>query len=166
MLKSEKKLSASMEDYIEAIVALRKEKGVARVRDISHRLKVKNPSVTSALATLSNAGLAIHERYGYVDLTLKGEMMARDVQRRHDTLLKFLSEILKIDSKIAEVDACKMEHSISPETLERIIKFMEFIETHPKRERPNWLKSLNHYFKTGRRPRGDKQLKEKAKVIK
>lgn len=165
MLKSEK-LSASMEDYIEAIAALKKEKGVARVRDISHWLNVKNPSVTSALDTLFKNGLVIHEKYGYVDLTPEGEMMAQEVQKRHDTLFTFLTKILNIDPEIADVDACKIEHSISPETLERIIKFIEFVETCPKRERPDWLKSFDHYFKTGRRLKCDKQLKEKAKVLK
>lgn len=123
----QKDLSASMEDYIETIGVLRKEKGITRVKDISQRMNVKNSSVTSALKTLSQNGLVIHEKYGYVDLTHQGEIMARNVQVRHNTLLKFFSEILKIDSKIAEIDACKMEHSISPESLERIIKFIDSI---------------------------------------
>ena len=52
-----------MEDYLEAMASLKKEKGVARVRDIGRLLNVKKPSVTSALNTLSRAGLVVYERY-------------------------------------------------------------------------------------------------------
>ncbi|MCK5656080.1 MAG: metal-dependent transcriptional regulator [Candidatus Aureabacteria bacterium] len=146
-----RKLSSSMEDYLETIAVLKKEKGVARVRDISLSMNVKTSSVTSALNVLSKNGFVIHERYGYVDLTPEGESIARGVQRRHNILIKFLSKVLKIDSRIAAEDACKMEHSISPQSLKKLTKFIEFVETCPDTDRPDWLKSFDYYFKTGKR---------------
>jgi len=122
-----KKISSHMEDYLEVIAELKKKKVVARVKDISQRMDVATPSVTSALNTLSREGLIIHERYGYVELTPDGERIASGVQHRHDTLIKFLTEILDIDPKIAREDACKMEHSISPETLEKLTKFVDLL---------------------------------------
>jgi len=124
-----------MEDYLEAIAHLRKEKGAARVNDIGKRLKVRNPSVNSALATLAKSGLVTHERYGSVDLTAKGARLAADVQKRHDALFKFLFEILKIDRDIAQEDACKMEHAVSEITFERLIKFIDYVERCPKFKR-------------------------------
>ena len=157
-----KKLTSNMEDYLEAIALLKREKGVARVRDISRLLKVKTPSVTSALNNLSKSELVIHERYGYVDLTPEGEKLAEGVQRRHDMLSKFLNGILGIDHIIAEEDACKMEHTISPETFNKLTKFIEFIETCPDHDRPDWLKSFDYYFKTGKRRRcKTRMLKQK-----
>ena len=52
-VKKGKKLSSSMEDYLEAIAFLKKDKGVARVRDIGRLLKVRTPSVTGALNVLA-----------------------------------------------------------------------------------------------------------------
>ena len=146
-----KKISPSMEDYLETIALLKKEKSVARVRDIGHLMNVKTPSVTSALETLSNDGLVIHERYGYVDLTQKGKKEAKNIQKRHEILLKFLRDILKIAPSVASEDACKMEHSISQQTLMRLTKFIEFVENCPESDRSDWLKSFDYYFKTGKR---------------
>jgi len=129
------KLSSSKEDYLEAIAVLKKDGGIARVKDISRLMNVKKPSVTDALNTLSKDGLIIHERYSYVDLTREGERLALRVQKRHDVLIKFLTEILNIDRHIATEDACRMEHTISPETFEKLIKFMRSIEIAKKHKR-------------------------------
>ncbi len=159
------KLSSSMEDYLEAVAALKKEKGAARVRDIGRLLNVKKPSVTSALNTLSKAGLVLHERYGYVDLTPEGRKIASGVQSRHNVLVKFLTNILSIDRRTAAEDACRLEHSISSATLEKLTKFIAFVETCPESQRPDWLKSFDHYFKTGKRLECKiRKIKEKLKT--
>ncbi len=163
-MKKNKKLSSNMEDYLEAIAMLKKEEGIARVRDISRLLKVKTSSVTAALNTLSKENLVIHERYGYVDFTEEGEKIAQGVLRRHNMLIKFLSEVLNIEPKIASVDACKMEHSISSQTFKKLTKFIEFVETCPEHDRPDWLKSFDYYFKTGRRLRCKVRQIKKALV--
>jgi DtxR family Mn-dependent transcriptional regulator len=160
------KVSSNMEDYLEAIISLRRENGIARVKDISSLLNVKTPSVTSALNTLSKDGFVIHERYGYVELTPEGERLAKNVQRRHEILIKFLTEILNIHPKIATEDACKIEHSISPQTFKKLTKFIEFVETCPDHDRPDWLKSFDYYFKTGRRPKCRvREMKQKIEVL-
>ena len=135
-----------MEDYLEAIAALKKDKGVARVRDISRMLDVKKPSVTSALSVLSKRGFIVHERYGYVELTREGEEAARSIQKRHDLLVMFLNKVLGVDKKSAARDACRMEHVISRETFERLAKFMEFVKSRPDGEMPEWVKR----YKTGK----------------
>ncbi len=146
-----KKLSSNMEDYLEAIAVLKKKDGVVRVRDISRVLNVRTSSVTSALNTLSKRGFVSHERYGYVELTKDGGELAQRIQRRHNLLVKFLTSILSIDPKIASEDACKMEHILSPQTFQKLTKFIEFVETCPDGERPDWLQSFDYYFKTGKR---------------
>jgi DtxR family Mn-dependent transcriptional regulator len=144
-------LSASLEDYLEAILNLAGQSNVVRSRDIAAALSVSKASVNAALANLSKGGLVIHERYSYVELTPEGRRLAQSVQNRHDTLFRFLTEILGIDPKIATEDACKIEHSISPQTLKKITKFIKFVETCPGQDKPDWLKSFDYYFKTGRR---------------
>lgn len=113
-----------MEDYLEAIDALTRGNGAVRVKDISDWLGVRKSSVNAALGTLVRKGLVIHERYGRVELTSLGASVARDVQKRHDTLMVFLTDILKVDAQTACEDACRMEHTISPQTFARLRSFV------------------------------------------
>jgi DtxR family Mn-dependent transcriptional regulator len=150
-VNGEARLSSSKEDYLEAIAILYKEKGFARVKDISRLLGVKNPSVTGALVTLERDDLVRHERYGYVELTERGERIARDIRRRHAVLRRFLTLILHIDPETAEEDSCRLEHSISTETIEKLTKFVEFVEACPEQDTPEWLHNFYHYMQTGKR---------------
>ena len=142
--------TASMEDYLEAMLMLREGNKAVRVTQISKALGVRKPSVTAALKKLSQGGLVRHERYGHVLLTAEGEEIAEDVFRRHEALRHFLAEILNVDPRIAAEDACKMEHSVGPSPLERLAKFVEFVLNCPRGE-PEWLKSFNYYFEHGER---------------
>jgi len=138
-----------MEDYLEAIFNLEKSKKFVRVKDIAQKMDVKLPTVTSMLSKLAEKDFINHEKYEYVELTKKGKRIAREVYRRHVIFRNFLTTILNIDAKTAEEDACKMEHAVSPVTLERFVKFMEFVETCP-RGGSDWLLNFDQYRKYGR----------------
>lgn len=146
-----KQYSASMEDYLEAIANLYRDEKVVKVRQLSRTLNVKMPSVTAALERLSEEGLVIHKQYGDIKLTPEGDRAAQDVIRRHRALSRFFTEGLDINKEIAEEDACKIEHVISPITLERIIKFIEFIEACPLGA-DNFPKRYRHYLEHGEVP--------------
>jgi DtxR family Mn-dependent transcriptional regulator len=113
-------LSASLEDYLETIAVLKRKKAYARIGDIAKYLNVKSSSVNVAINFLVENELVIHEKYGYVDLTDKGEKIAREVQRKHEILYKFLNSLLFIDSKVAEKEACKIEHLVGVETIHKL----------------------------------------------
>lgn len=134
-MRKSPKLSSNMEDYLEAILLIKNKKGVVRVRDIARARGVALPSVNSALKTLAKLFLIKHDRYEFVEFTPKGSIIAKKVYNRHLILTKFLKDILGVDKKIAEEDACKMEHALSPKSLERLIKFMEFLETCSSKEK-------------------------------
>ena len=140
--------TASMEDYLEAIAVLRGDSGAVRVSQISKALGVKMPSVCGALKRLSEDGLVNHERYGYVDLTTKGKRVAEDVFRRHETVRRFLMDILSVSPDTAAEEACEMEHLLSPDTVNRLAKFVEFVSTFPQGE-PGWLEGFNYYMANG-----------------
>ncbi len=142
-------LSAIMEDYLESILKLDREKKHVRVKDIAARMHVKMPTVTSMLENLKGKNLVNHEKYEYVALTRKGRKIAKDVYNRHTVLKKFLTDILIIEPATAEEDACKMEHTVSPVTMEKLVKFVEFIETCP-RSGSDWLRRFDQYQKHGR----------------
>jgi len=125
-------LTSSMENYLKTIKNLEADKGVVRVKNIAQELKVKMSSVSGALETLAKEGLVSHEKYGYIQLTNKGKGLAEAICSRHQTLFKFLTEVLGVDPKTAAEDACKMEHTVSPLVLEKLV---EFVESFPKREK-------------------------------
>jgi len=127
------KVSASLEDYLEAIYEICQSQSVARVKDISHRLGVTNASVVGALRQLREKGLIEQERYGYVKLTQKGKALAKDVCGRHKALSGFFQEVLGLGKKTAEEDACKAEHSLSWETIERLILLQNFLKKKPQK---------------------------------
>ena len=127
-------LTPTMEDYLEIINNLGKNGQAVRVKDIAQELKIKMPSVSEALKSLTKEGLIKHEKYGYIELTNKGNGLAREICSRHRILFKFLNGVLGIDPKTADEEACKMEHVISGTTLKRLIRFLELMESLPEEE--------------------------------
>ncbi len=145
-----KKLTQSMEDYIEAIYVISLTSKVIRVKEIAKFLNVKTPSVVDAVGKLTERGLVIHEKYGYLELTDKGYELAKEVNDKHKNIYKFFNEILGVSDSISKKDACNIEHYISKEVMDRMIKFTKFVDTCPEGY-PEWLKHFNYYAKHGRR---------------
>ncbi len=133
--------SSNMEDYLESIRVLGGERGSTSVTRLSRALGVSKPSVTAAVARLSEEGLVQHERYGSVLLTARGRAVAEDVWRRHRALRVFLTAILGISGDTAEEDACKLEHHLSPATSERLGQFVEFA-LEGNATPPRWLRQF------------------------
>lgn len=119
-----RKLSSNMEDYLEAISLAADENGRARITDVRDMLGVKTPSVTGAVNALAKEGYLIHEPYQGVELTAKGRRAAEDVKKRHAILSQFLTQVIGVSPKTADIDACKMEHTVSRETLEKLHAFL------------------------------------------
>jgi DtxR family Mn-dependent transcriptional regulator len=131
-MKEKTILSASLEDYIEAIYHIIEEKLVARSKEIAAKLSVSRASVTEALRALSKKGLINYEPYEAITLTAEGKIVAEDVIFRHEALKRFFIEVLAIDQKIAEEGACKIEHAAPPEIIARMIHFTEFMKVCPR----------------------------------
>jgi DtxR family Mn-dependent transcriptional regulator len=142
-------LSASLEDYIEAIAHIVDEKKVARGKEIATRLKVSRASVTEALRALSKKGLVNYAPYEVITLTKKGTEVAGDVIRRHEALKDFFVKVLAIDDTIAEESACRIEHAAPPEVIDRLIRFVKFIEICP-RDGADLIKGFSAYCEKGR----------------
>ncbi len=100
-MSSVSRISATLGDYLEAILALSQVGGDARVRDISERLSVHKSTVTAALKTLAEKDLVEHEPYGTVVLTAAGNRIATRVARSHSVVKRFLPDVLIEDAKSA-----------------------------------------------------------------
>jgi DtxR family transcriptional regulator, Mn-dependent transcriptional regulator len=125
-------LSASLEDYVEAIYHIVNDNGVARSKEIATRLNVSRASVTEALRALSKKKLIIYTPYAAITMTEEGKQIARNVVFKHDVLKRFFTNILDIDEDTAEQSACKIEHSAPPELIDKLINFMDFFNTCPR----------------------------------
>lgn len=112
-------MTQSLEDYLEAIYVLKRDAQAACVRDVALLLNVKMPSVVKALRELKKLDLVRQEPYQSIQLTSKGQRVAKLVLNRHTLLRDFLMQ-LGVSAKMADKDACLMEHILSAETLDKI----------------------------------------------
>ena len=138
----------TIEEYIEVIYALQKRHGHVHTNDVASVLGVAPPSVTEMMQKLSTKKLVNYVPYRGVTLTSSGEKMARELLNKHRTLAQFL-EILGVDNKDAEIDACQIEHHVSSQTIEKLHSFVEFVQEAPRDQL--WLANFRHFCETGER---------------
>ena len=148
-MQSRSGLSTSQEEYMSAIWALIQEKGSARVTDISRKLGVKNPSVTTALKNLAEKELIHYAPYDSASLTEQGRVLAESIDRRQRILRTFLEKVLSLEADTAKENARHIEHALAPEVIHRLTKFIEYYETCPG-EKVRWIEGRG-YFCEGRR---------------
>jgi DtxR family Mn-dependent transcriptional regulator len=119
-LHRENAISSTHEMYLKVLHEARGDHGVARVGDLARRLDVSPGTVSSVLKKLERMHLVQHERYGLVSLTHDGSEVAACVIRRYETIRALLVEVLGVAPETAAIDACMMEHAVSPETVGRM----------------------------------------------
>ena len=142
-------LSRKAEDYLEAILNITEEKGYTRTKDIAMALDIKPPSVVEMLKRLNEMGLVEYQRYAGVRLTTEGTEIAQVVKERHETIRAFL-EILQVPKKIADSDACIIEHELRPETIQQLKNFVRFVKSAP--DYPQWLEHFETFCITEKHP--------------
>ena len=111
-------ITSSKEDYLERIYDLSLIDEQVRSIDVARSLNVSRASVNKSLGGLK-------EPYGTITLTKKGRAIAKDVRTRHNALRTFLTQVLKVDYEIADVDACEMEHAISKHTADKLYAYLK-----------------------------------------
>ena len=114
-MPEKRKIHASGEDYLEAVLILQKQKGTVRSVDVARHLEVTKPSVCNAVATLRDGGfLTMDEDYS-LHLTDVGREVAEQTYEKHRFFTDPLIEAGG-DPDTAERDACRIEHVISDES--------------------------------------------------
>lgn len=134
-------LTSNLEDYLEAIFVLEAEQHSARAKDIAERIGVQRASVTGALQSLAQKGLIHYQPYSSVNLTAQGFRLASKIVYRHKVLLEFLSTFLQLPMDVAESNACRLEHHIDDEALDRLVAFVQFVRICP-RTGQDWLQAF------------------------
>ena len=108
-----KEISASLEDYLEAIYLFSKDGSEVRSGQVATYLNVKKSSVTEAIQNLAKEGLINYKPYSPITLTQKGKTSAENILRKHNIVKDFFKEILNMSDEEASETACKIEHIIS-----------------------------------------------------
>lgn len=119
-----------MEDYLETIYLLIKEKGYARVSDIAMVLNLQPSSVTKMVQRLDEAGYLHYERYRGLVLTPAGEALGEEMRQRHAMLVEFL-RIIGVPEETVQVDVEGIEHHVSPATVRRLQELTAFLRESP-----------------------------------
>lgn len=127
MKREKNSLGESLEDYIEAILLFEEKDGNARVTKISKKLNVSKPSVTEALQTLKDKNIVHYNPYKPITLTKKGKNLAIKVKERHQKLYTFLVDVLKVEKEKAETQACRMEHILEKDVINKFCSLAENI---------------------------------------
>jgi Mn-dependent DtxR family transcriptional regulator len=125
-------MQESGENYLETILILKERNGTVRSIDIANELGYAKPSVSRAVKLLVKKGLIVMEHSGELILTEKGLEMANSIYERHKIISEFFVDILGVDRKNADIDACRIEHVISVNTFEKIKEYVRKGDQAPK----------------------------------
>ena len=117
-------IKESAENYLEAILSLKKSKGNVRSIDVANDLGVSKPSVSVAMKNFREEGYIIVDENGVRDLTEKGMEIAQSVYERHLVIAKVLMA-LGVSEDVAYEDSCKIEHCISQESFDKLKEYLK-----------------------------------------
>jgi len=118
-------LPSLREDYLEAILLYASRHPVPpSCQDIPLALQIPELDVSAHLAELAAAGDLTISGTGAVVLSETGRETGQRVIKKHETLQCFLTEILGMDSSFASNEACRIEHAVSDETIDRLGNYL------------------------------------------
>jgi len=120
-------MNQSQEDYLEAIYVLSLDEENVRMSDVAKYLSVSKPSVNKAINLLQEKGYLVHQHYGAILLTDEGKALAKKVFERHKVIKRFFVDILKVEETLAEEEACRVEHCIGEETIEKLKDYVNSV---------------------------------------
>lgn len=121
------KIQESAENYLEAILVLKKEKSQIRSIDIVRHLEFTKPSVSRAVNLLKTNGYITIDKEGWIELTDTGMEIAQKVYERHSFVSAWLTAI-GVPAEVAAEDACRIEHALSDITFEKVKEFVRNVE--------------------------------------
>lgn len=121
------KLSPSLENYLETMLFLEEDSPI-RITDVANKMEISKASVNKAVNQLKEVGLLSHDHYGQIRFTKEGLDVAKSIARKHEVLVHFFKDVLKIEEEIAEKEACEIEHILSTDTVTAIEKLCKIVQ--------------------------------------
>ncbi|HOZ96685.1 MAG TPA: metal-dependent transcriptional regulator [Niabella sp.] len=123
--------SLTEENYLKAMLSLANETGDVNVNELSKRLELKMPTVTSMVKKLAAKNLVHYESYKPLKLTDKGKRDAALIVRKHRLTEMFLVERMGFGWEQVHDIAEQMEHIKSPEFFAKMDELLGFPKLDP-----------------------------------
>lgn len=117
-------ISKSLEEYLKTIYILKKQNESVRVTDIANKMNCTKPSVNKAIKNLKDNEMVNYETYGTIELTKKGEDLAKKILEAYDIVYLFLKDVLEIDDEKAKQEAENIKSTISDNTTNKLAKYI------------------------------------------
>ena len=121
-------ITSSLQDYLEIIYNKTRDGSVIKAIDIAREFNISRASVSEALYRLAQMGLINYEPRKNIDITKEGIKEASLVAKKHEILFNFFNQVLKVEEKSASDNACRIEHVIDQEIIEKIEKHTKEIK--------------------------------------
>jgi len=117
-------VTKALEEYLKTMYVLKKQNGNIRVTDIANKMNCTKPSVNKAIYNLKDNGFLNYESYGTIELTEKGENLAKKILEAYDIVYVFLKDVLNLESEKAKTEAEKIKLATSDETINKLAKYV------------------------------------------
>lgn len=117
-------ISKALEEYLKTIYILKKQNGDIRVTDIANKMNCTKPSVNKALYNLKDNGFVNYESYGIIELTKKGEDLAKKILEAYDIVYLFLKDVLNLENEEAEEEAEEIKSVVTDNTINKLAKYV------------------------------------------
>ena len=117
-------ISKALEEYLKTLYILKTQSGNIRVTDVADRMNCSKPSVTKAINNLKENELVNYESYGTIELTKKGEDLAKKILEAYDIVYLFLKDVLNLDENDAMLEAERIKSNITDETINKLARYV------------------------------------------
>ncbi|MCI9518600.1 MAG: metal-dependent transcriptional regulator [Clostridia bacterium] len=118
------KTGESEEMYLETILVLKKNNPCVHAVDVAAALNYSRPSVSRGVNLLKTKGYIEVSESGEIVLTEAGEKKAADIWERHGVITELLVK-MGADLPLAEENACRIEHVISPQLFDVMKEYLK-----------------------------------------
>lgn len=118
-------ITSGLEDYLELIHNKISQNIEIKAIDIAHEFNISRSSVSEALSRLADMDFIIYEGRKGIKITQKGIKQAKKISNKHKILSDFFIKILGAEEALANKNACKIEHVIDDELIEKINKYLK-----------------------------------------
>lgn len=116
-------ITSGLEDYLELIHNSISNNQPIKAIDIANKFNISRSSVSEALIRLADMDFIIYEGRRGIKITQKGIEQAKKITKKHEILSNFFVQILGVDEALANKNACKIEHVIDDELIEKIVNY-------------------------------------------
>ena len=117
-------ITSTVENYLVAIYALGEDHQPVIAARVAQEMGVTPSTVLMTLRRLEREGYVKIKNRKEILLTVKGKGVAESVLRRHFLTERLLTDVLGLDWVKAHQEAHRLEHAISEEVADRLVKLL------------------------------------------